>query len=360
MSKAWRTEKKIVVIESDDWGAIRTSGKEAYNGLKRLGYSMEKSPYSMDALETNDDLTALYEVLNRVRDCNNNPACFTANMVMANPDFHSIKENDFSSYIFEPVHKTLEKHKNCSDVRILWKEGHKNKLFFPQLHAREHIRYWDWMKDLRSNQAEAIETFDFEMCGVPLAVSKVNKSYYEPPYVHDSIYEKEGIQIEEVINTGAQLFNAEFGFSSKTTIAPNCGWTPTVENVWKQNGIEFIQGGFLQEIHSENSIKYSQHYTGQKSKTSGLQYLVRNCFFEPMNRNSLLYHKTLKQVERAFQFKTPAIISTHRINYIGSVNEKNRENNLQQLELLLKEIEKKWPEVIFMSSSHLADLIIKG
>ena len=27
-AKAWRTDKKIVVIESDDWGSIRTSKKK--------------------------------------------------------------------------------------------------------------------------------------------------------------------------------------------------------------------------------------------------------------------------------------------------------------------------------------------
>ena len=31
--KGWRTNRKIVVIESDDWGTIRMSSKEAFNSL---------------------------------------------------------------------------------------------------------------------------------------------------------------------------------------------------------------------------------------------------------------------------------------------------------------------------------------
>ena len=32
-SKGWRTNRKIVVLESDDWGAIRMSSKEAFDKL---------------------------------------------------------------------------------------------------------------------------------------------------------------------------------------------------------------------------------------------------------------------------------------------------------------------------------------
>ena len=54
--KSWRTEKKIIVIESDDWGSIRTSDKASYKILERKGYEMFKSPYSLDSLESNDDV----------------------------------------------------------------------------------------------------------------------------------------------------------------------------------------------------------------------------------------------------------------------------------------------------------------
>ena len=90
--KAWRTNKKIVVIESDDWGSIRTSGKDAYNALLDSGYAMSSSPYTLDALESNEDMLALYETLNSVKDKNGNPACFTTNMILANPDFEAIEK----------------------------------------------------------------------------------------------------------------------------------------------------------------------------------------------------------------------------------------------------------------------------
>jgi len=354
-TKALRTNKKIVVIESDDWGSIRTSNREAYDTLLQDGYDMSKSPYTLDALESNEDLTELYSVLNSVTDSQGNPACFTANMIMANPDFIAIEKNNFSKFVYETVNKTLDKYEGRDKVRELWKHGMETNLFFPQLHAREHVRYWDWMKALKENDEEAKKTFQLGMCGVPRVVSKNGQSYFHPPYVVDEILNEHNVDLNQLISEGAELFKKEFGFYSKTTIAPNCGWTSSCEKIWKKNHVKFIQGGYLQEHHYANETKYIAHYLGEKSKTEGLTYLVRNCTFEPsISTNPNYWEGTFKQVENAFSRKTPALISSHRVNFVGSIDKNNRENALAQLNKLLSEIIKKWPDVIFLNSSELA------
>lgn len=357
-TKAWKTNKKIVVIESDDWGSIRTSTKEAYDALMNLGYDMTKSPYTLDALETNEDLLALYKVLNSVKDSHNNSPCFTANMIMANPDFTAIANNNFTTYVYETVDKTLKKHQDRDRVRDLWKEGMEANIFFPQLHAREHVRYWDWMNDLRANHLEAKETFKYEMCGVPRVVSKKGRSYFHPPYIDDKILIHEKVDLDQLISEGAKLFKSEFGFESKTTIAPNCGWTKSTEKIWADNNIEYMQGGFLQEHYKLNGIKYIPHYLGEKSKIKGLTYLVRNCTFEPAySKDSNYWKSTYKQIENAFNRKAPAIISTHRVNYVGSIDESNREKGLEQLSFLLNELINNHPDVVFMNTLDFANLL---
>ena len=58
----WRTNRKIVVIESDDWGTIRMSSKEAFNSLLNKGYPVDQCPYNKyDALESNQDLEMLFD-----------------------------------------------------------------------------------------------------------------------------------------------------------------------------------------------------------------------------------------------------------------------------------------------------------
>lgn len=357
-TKSWHTDKKIVVIESDDWGSIRTSNRKAYDTLVQDGYDMSKSPYTLDALEANEDLNELYSVLNSVSDSQGNPACFTANMIMANPDFVAIEKNNFSKYIYETVDKTLDKYKGRDQVRDLWKQGEHSKMFFPQLHAKEHVRYWDWMKALKENDDEAIKTFQLGMCGVPRVVSKNGQSYFHPPYVDDEILKEHNVDLNKLISEGAELFKEEFGFYSKTTIAPNCGWTSSCERVWKKNHVKFIQGGYLQEHHYANKTKYIAHYLGEKSKTKGLTYLVRNCTFEPStSTNPNYWEGTFRQVENAFNRKVPALISSHRVNFIGSIDKKNREIGLEQLSKLLSKIIKRWPDVIFLNSVELTESI---
>ena len=84
----WRTDRKIVVFESDDWGSIRMPSKEMYSAFLKKGYDISGSFYNrFDTLESNDDLLMLYDVLTSSMDSQGNPPVITANMVVGNPDF---------------------------------------------------------------------------------------------------------------------------------------------------------------------------------------------------------------------------------------------------------------------------------
>jgi hypothetical protein len=62
----------------------------------------------------------------------------------------------------------------------------------------------------------------------------------------------------------------------------------------------------------------------------------------------------MKEISSAFFWKRPAIISSHRVNYIGAINEKNSKRGLTDLQNLLQRIVKTWPDVQFISSEQLA------
>ena len=67
----------------------------------------------------------------------------------------------------------------------------------------------------------------------------------------------------------------------------------------------------------------------------------------------------LKRIDLAFKFRKPAVVSTHRLNYMGYLNPKNRSENLMKLKSLLTKIKKYWPEVEFLSSNQLGGLMNK-
>jgi hypothetical protein len=51
------------------------------------------------------------------------------------------------------------------------------------------------------------------------------------------------------------------------------------------------------------------------------------------------------------------VINSHRINYTSRINKKIRDFTLRELERLLVSILKKWPNVEFVNSSELANII---
>jgi len=342
------------VIESDDWGAIRTSSRENYNFLAAAGYPMGDSVLSVDALETEDDLTCLFDTLERFKDRRGRPACMTANMVMANPNFEKTREAEYAEYIYEPASETLKRHSCRERVGSLWKEGLSKRIFVPQFHAREHFRWWKWLEALRQNSKEAHVLFGVQMHSLPKEVSKTGICFDGPVCVTEAEMDHYKVDIAKVICDGINMFKAEFGGKPLSTISPSYYWTEQVERAWQNAGIKYIAGNFIQ-ICGSTAVRRN-HYTGQRNSWGGI-YLVRNCNFEQNYKTTSRIKRCLQQINSAFRNHQPAILCSHRVNYIGSICEKNRTRGIQMLKTLLQEITKTWPDVIFLSVPELGYMI---
>ncbi|MEX0450068.1 hypothetical protein V6X63_09950 [Spiribacter sp. 221] len=66
----------------------------------------------------------------------------------------------------------------------------------------------------------------------------------------------------------------------------------------------------------------------------------------------------LAQIDTAFRWRKPAIISSHRVNYAGHIDSKNRERGLAGLAELLQGIVKRWSDVRFITAHTLLQLIL--
>jgi hypothetical protein len=171
-------------------------------------------------------------------------------------------------------------------------------------------------------------------------------------------YGKEWVRIDEVLRSGLDLFEQLWGYRSLSFIAPCYVWPEEMEAVLTEAGVQFIQGTSTQRVPiNKNEVDKKYHYLGQQNRL-GQRYLVRNVHFEPTeypNRDVLA--EALQQVALAFRYKKPAIISSHRVNYIGSIREKNRKENLILLQKLLQALVKRYPDLEFMSTDQLGQLI---
>ena len=304
----WKTSRKIVVIESDDWGSIRMPSKNAYNNLLENGLSMGEGSgtrYNMfDTLADTDDLNALFEVLTNVRDFKGNFAKFTALSLVANPDFEKIKKNNFNCYYYETFSKTLEHYKKHGAFEM-WQEGIKAGVFIPEFHGREHLNVMAWMRALQANDKLTMMAFDQGLW------SFNNQNKYGVSYqaAFDLEYHSDLKVQAEIIESGLNIVEQLHGYKAAFFVPPNGPFNNGLEEIAANNGIKFMSASKIQkEVLGEGKSRKVFHYLGQKNKYNQ-KYITRNCFFEPSSEGKDWVNSCLKDIDIAFKWKKPAVIS---------------------------------------------------
>lgn len=349
---------RYLILESDDWGTIRMKSSEVYQSLLNKGYPVALCPYTTnDSLETDADMELLLEVLTSVKDANNNPAVLTANWIAANPDFNRIRNSDFREYFYEPSIQTLQKYPDSEHVYYLQKEGLKHGVFFPQFHGREHVHIYTWMAALRDGRGPIREAFDSDMISFNSSANPGCEA--DLMDVYNAWNEVDMRLSMQSMEEGLNMFRSTWGYHSKTAIAPCYYWHQDHEELMKKWDVELLQGMLVQKhpILRNGQWRKRYHYTGQDNRF-GQKYSVRNVMLEPsLNPGQDVVSNALKLTAKAFDSNRPAIVSTHRLNYMGRINPRNRENGLRQLQAFLTSVVKEWPDVQFIHSAGLAELL---
>lgn len=356
----WSTSRKIVVFESDDWGSIRVRSNEDVAAMRRAGFNLDNSSfYQFDALECNDDLTALFEILSKHRDSVGRHPIFTLVSNVANPIFEKIEQSGFSEYFWEPFIETLKRFPQHDRVYALHKEGVDQKLTYPVFHGREHLYVRRWMRLLQQANQSALTAFHHGACSNMYGIG--GEYLGELPAAFDLEFASDLEYLHSVIDEGLKTFEQIWGFKARYFVAPNGPFNNSLEKDLFDRGVEYILG----EKHQNEPLgdgRYKKHYRwmGMRNRL-GQTYLARNCFFEPGIMEGGLceqpIERGLKTIERAFRWHKPAIISSHRVNYAGFLNPKQRKHGLVLLDRFLLEIKRRWPDVEFMSSVELGDFI---
>jgi hypothetical protein len=301
----------------------------------------------------------LFECLKKFNDSKGNNPIITLNTVVGNPVFEKIANSGFEEYFYEPFVETLKRYYPNNNVFQLWKEGIQQKLIKPQYHGREHVNVPLWLRELKKNNRPLVDAFHFNFWGIP-------EGSYEPKRLnmqasYDSNKDEHLHFYQNSVVEGLELFENIFGYRSTTFIASNYTWSSKLDAVLKEHGVIGFQGMKYQKEPINNNEKRikKEVYTGKENNLKQL-YLVRNCIFEPAHFNSSFNSvgECLKQMEQAFFFKKPAIITSHRLNFIGQLSRENRNSTIKQFETLLASITEKWPDVEFLSSDELVTVII--
>lgn len=353
-SKGVKIPSKIIVFESDDWGSIRMQSSKGFSVLDGK-YSIGKSHYNrFDSLEQSQDLEALYDVLRAHKNNKGKSPIITANFNVANPDFSKIKANKFGTYYYEDFLNSYKNYNNQENTFKVVEEGMNEHLFYPQYHGREHVQVDYWMRDLFQGNEATLKGFEYGFFG--FSKNQINEKGYLTAF--DIETENDLNAVQSRIQDGYKIFERIFGFTSKSIIPPQNTIHPLLLPTLKQLNIEYLQGARVnrQGEFLKNPAKNEKRFTGSKT-SQGIINLVRNVTFEPSYGKIDWVSKSLKEIEVAFKWNKPAVICSHRVNFIGRLSEKNRKTNLKELDKLFSEILKRWPEVQFLHSSQLGELI---
>ncbi|MFM2360458.1 MAG: hypothetical protein RLY16_2451 [Bacteroidota bacterium] len=351
--RGWKTRRKIVVISVDDYGNVRVDSKQAREKMDKAGLKCLSRFDKFDSLENEDDLQALYETLTSVKDKFGQPAVFTSFAVPVNIDFEKVAASEFSAYHYELLPDTLKKLNGYEKVYALLKEGIKHKLLVPQFHGREHLNLKVFSEKLKQKDPELITALK-NRSYTSISSSGYPTINYTAAFDFDQF--DENFSFDPIIKDGLAAFEKVYGFKSTHFNPPGGREHPHIHKALKDCGVNFIDTPLVKREHQGQGVYKKEIFYNGKKNALGQTYMVRNCVFEPTSDIGIDWSSyCLKQVETAFRWKAPAIISSHRVNFCGQVDEANRQIGLASLKQLLIKITKKWPDVEFMTATELAE-----
>ena len=355
-----KTKRKIVVLSVDDYGNVRVNSKQARANMDAAGLKIYSRFDLFDTLETKQDLEQLFAVLDSVRDKNGRSAVFTPFALPCNIDFEKMAADDYRHFYYENLPVTYsklakEQPEAYDGAWELWQEGISKGFLKPQFHGREHLNLLVLNDKLIKRDPQLLAALKNKSF---TSISDDDYPTMSSTAAFDFFDVNDNEQFKPIIKEGLQLFEEVYGYRSNYFTPPVYQIHHSLFSTLKENGIEYIDLGLVRKEHQgQRKYQTSFNYIGKKTKEN-LTIMVRNIVFEPTDERGLDWvNFTMKQIERAFRWNKPAIISSHRVNFCGHIDPKNREKGLIALKNLLDEIVKKWPDVEFMSADELAETL---
>lgn len=355
-SIGWKTNRKMVVFESDDWGSFRFKNKKYRDKFLSTGQKHKCWMSYYDAFESAADLQNLFEILMIIKDKNNHAAKFTFLMNPSNPDFKKIKEDNFQHFHKETFLETLDQRKDGQAIYKSYQKALKDYILEIGFHGREHLNVNQWMKDLQNNDKIAHLGFENKTWGFSKAYLPAYTKSYRSTFKIESYNEIDSLKTN--INEGVALINKTFNQNTTYFLPPDGPYHLNLNQNLVDNGIKFIGLAKLHNNPLESKWYQKKLFWLGKHTKEGLTVITRNVMFEPGSpRQTDWVASALQQIQEAFKYNKPAVISSHRANYVSGLDIDFRDQNLKLLQNLLSQITKKWPDVEFMTSSELGNLI---
>jgi hypothetical protein len=348
IAPGFRFSKPLVLLQSDDWGRVGVRDEPGREELRAAGFNLGERPYDLYSLETADDVQELASVLAGLKDSAGRPACLEMNFVTANVDFAASASREFREIILKPLADGLPGRWARPGLHEAYREGIQQGLFCPALHGTTHF--------CQSAATRAL-AHDGEAGSMLRTLWKA-----ETPYIHWRMpwmgfeYWDPGqapahrfISSEEQkhwIVLAAQGYRKMFGESAISACAPGYRAHATTHRCWKEEGIGIAQNG--------PGTMRGPHYDAE-----GLFHTYRTLDFEPALHPELQWEDCVRDASQWLDRGIPCIVSIHSINFHSTLVP-NRQKTLPLLRNLLTALKKKYPDLLYVNSRQLLQIVVTG
>jgi hypothetical protein len=298
-----------VVFISDDWGFCGWGkDRKTLEELCAKGYNVFQGKYWRDTLESSNDLLRLYDTLSSVEDVYGRKAIFSANFICSNPDYTAIKNNSFKIYHYIPICRGFPGTWNRGNLLQGWKDGIRRGVFFPEYHGLTHFDQDAWLEGLRRNDKQLLDFFEHAL------VTSSRETFVLSEY--GNMRKRRFKSLKKQLNNikaGFKIFTETFTRQPFTTLAPNNYYNITTKRLFDS----------LYHVHwSRDSIYPWQLHSLAASLVSQPYELVRNVNLEIALSSSpeSEYQRACEDTINLWKHRLPAVVNTHRINYVTGVD----------------------------------------
>jgi hypothetical protein len=286
-----------VVLQSDDWGFAGWTGD--VSDRPRTPPGLQR--YAASTLERAEDVAALAAILAASRGRDGLPAVLQANHVLLAPDFGRLARDPsdvafltFPSYAGRWARPGLHEALLAAIADGVW---------HPEYHGALHCD----LDRLRSRLAR----------GVPTARAAVDSERWEFEDVASfAEYTSSPKTLRTTIPLGLEAFATCFGRPAVSTAAPGYVAPPVALRFLQQGGIRVVQGYARRPRRRLGRLAAAAGTRRSPVRRFGsLWRIERIADFEPAAGSNAA--AVLQRCEAAWRRGMPAVVSTHRVNYVG-------------------------------------------
>ena len=311
MNLDW-TRLRAVVLESDDWGLCAWSPD--VQGWRALAdQPVFRSPsgrrYAGSTLESAEDVRAMTDLLGMFRGGDGFPPVWQANMILAAPDYAKLAPPAFDT----PQLPLLEFPNTPSRWMRpkLWEEitvARMSGLWWPELHGLHHLPAKAWLAALRRGVPDARRAFEHQS---PVCAAVDVSGEYHPSEPAESRTRD--------LETAVATFRRLFGRLPLSMCPPDYRWDEQLERDAERLGITTFQGKGEQLGHAFPRLRRLLLRYRWPHLHNARFYLPIRIAFEPQGSPSGVRVGAVavqRAAREAWNRGQPAVISSHRVNYV--------------------------------------------